>query len=137
MVSKREAYEGHAGRASALECRAWPLEASSVPLLYHVHNVGIGWGGWLLMSLITVAFWVLAISVIVLIARGFRRMPPGRPPLPYGPPPLGHPGAPDAEAPEAVLAQRFARGEIDQAEYRARLVTLREGRGPGTPTPTA
>jgi putative membrane protein len=33
--------------------------------------------------------------------------------------------------PEEILARRFARGDIDEAEYRSRLAALRERRGPG------
>lgn len=32
----------------------------------------------------------------------------------------------DRERPEALLRERYARGEIDEAEYRRRLTTLRE-----------
>ena len=45
------------------------------------------------------------------------------------------PGSPDAEggspeqSPEKLLAQRFARGEIDEQEYQDRLATLQEVAG--------
>ncbi|KQV19303.1 MULTISPECIES: SHOCT domain-containing protein [unclassified Kitasatospora] len=47
--------------------------------------------------------------------------------------PEQHPAsAPAAPAPEQLLAERYARGEIDTDEYRHRLETLRQGRGPAS-----
>ena len=41
----------------------------------------------------------------------------------------GGPGAaPGRAAPEDILAERFARGEIDETEYQERLTTLRASR---------
>ena len=79
---------------------------------------GWGWGGWVLMSVVMVLFWVAAITAIVLAIRyltssGGHRGGPVR----YGPP-----------RPEDVLAERFARGEIDDDEYRRRITLLREHR---------
>ena len=65
---------------------------------------GYGWGWWLLMSAGMVAFWGVALWLIV----GFVRGDASR--------------GPDAES---VLADRFARGEIDADEYRERLDVLR------------
>ena len=47
----------------------------------------------------------------------------------YGPGPLGRPpyGSPAGSA-ERTLAERFARGDIDEQEYRARLEVLRADR---------
>lgn len=78
----------------------------------------MGWGGWLLMSVVMVLFWVAVITAIVLATRylvssgGARGGPPR-----YGPP-----------RPEDVLAGRFARGEIDGDEYRRRITLLHEHR---------
>ncbi|WP_391858311.1 SHOCT domain-containing protein [Streptomyces silvisoli] len=36
----------------------------------------------------------------------------------------------DAPSPEQLLAERFARGEIDEYEYRRRLATLRDASSP-------
>ncbi|WP_077490391.1 SHOCT domain-containing protein [Sinomonas mesophila] len=51
----------------------------------------------------------------------------------WAPPPPVPPGQPEAMyaggRAEDVLAERFARGEIDEAEYRARLDVLRQQRG--------
>lgn len=69
-----------------------------------------GWG-WLFMSVFMLAFWGLVVWAIVRAVgdggrwRGPREREPGDP--------------------ERILAERFARGEIDEAEYRDRLATLR------------
>jgi putative membrane protein len=72
-----------------------------------------GWG-WALMSVGMVAFWGLLITGIVLLVRstgsGVVSLDPRSPRIP----------------PERVLAGRFARGEIDQPEYIARVAVLRE-----------
>jgi putative membrane protein len=68
-----------------------------------------GWG-WLAMTVGMVAFWGLLITLTVVLLRGLNR-PANRA---YGPRP----------SPEQLLAERFARGEIDEDEYRRRLVTL-------------
>jgi Predicted membrane protein len=79
-------------------------------MMWWDHGMG-GWG-FALMGLSTVVFWGLLIAVIVLVARYLSRTSQPGPPSP-------HPTAED------VLAQRFARGEIDAEEYRSRLDTLR------------
>jgi len=65
--------------------------------------------GWFAMSLGTVLFWALVITAIVLLVRYLRTGPSSDAP----------------RAPEQVLAERFARGEIDETEYRDRLAALR------------
>jgi putative membrane protein len=76
-----------------------------------------GWGGWwFVMPVLSVAFWVAVIWVVVNVLRS-----------PPGPTPAG--GA-DPAAPEEILAQRYARGEIDDDEYRRRLDTLRAAHRP-------
>jgi putative membrane protein len=84
-----------------------------------------GWG-FGLMAFSFLLFWALVVVAIVLLVRYFGRSghrsgsfpPPG----PYGPPP-GNPA-------EQLLAERFARGEIDEEEYQRRLNTLRASTGP-------
>ena len=71
---------------------------------------GMGWGGWLLMTLTTVAFWAVVVFGIVAPFRGS-----GRP----GP----RDGHRDGDA-RRILDERFARGEIDAEEYRSRQSTL-------------
>jgi putative membrane protein len=70
---------------------------------------GTGWGGWLVMMLAMVAFWTLVVLAVVALfreSRPQREAPPGR-------------SAFD------VLAERFARGEIDAEEYHRREEVLR------------
>lgn len=75
-----------------------------------------GWG-WFAMSASMVVFWALIITVGVLLFRAVNR-------------PLEHthtPATPRTPTPEQLLGERFARGEIDEEEYRRRLNTLRAG----------
>ncbi|WP_241757441.1 SHOCT domain-containing protein [Streptomyces sp. WAC00263] len=71
-----------------------------------------GWG-WLAISLSMVLFWALLIAVGVLLFRALSR------------------GSADTHTrasrttPEQLLAERFARGELDEDEYRRRLAVLR------------
>ena len=79
------------------------------------HN-GLGWGGWVVMTLTMVAFWSLVVLLMIVIfrgegGRGRRAIPP--------------PAEPD---PMRILQERFARGEIDLAEYHARQDALRASR---------
>jgi putative membrane protein len=46
----------------------------------------------------------------------------------------GAPAGPARPAPEQLLAERFARGEIDEEEYRRRLARL-TGTGQAAPLP--
>lgn len=70
---------------------------------------GGGWGGWLGMTLVMVAFWGVVIWGAVTL---FRRSEPG--------------GGGTRDAKD-VLAERYAAGEIDEAEYRQRLEVLQGG----------
>ncbi|MGO1179312.1 SHOCT domain-containing protein, partial [Cellulosimicrobium funkei] len=56
--------------------------------------------------------------------------PPGHSRLPPRPRRGGGPGGWRATGPDpvAILGERYARGEIDEQEYRSRLAVLREGR---------
>lgn len=89
--------------------------------LAHPVTYGGGWPGpWFLLFPL---FWFLVVvGLIVFFATRRRRWAAtGRGPWgPTGPwsGPVGRSAA------TAVLAERFARGEIDEAEYRARLETL-------------
>jgi putative membrane protein len=67
------------------------------------------WWGWLLMTLGMLGFWGLLIALMVVLVR--------------------RPGSPDQRqrlSPEDVLAERFARGELDVDQYHERLQVLRE-----------
>ena len=73
------------------------------------YHDGMAWGGWLVMLLGMVAFWGLVVWAVVVLFRGTRSVdtrPPSHDPL-------------------DTLDERFARGEIDETEYRARADVLR------------
>ncbi len=87
-------------------------------MMYNGWIWGNGWLGWLLTCVVMVLFWGGVIVAIVFAVRyaGSSRGTLGGTPS-HGPP-----------RPEDVLAERFARGEIDEDEYRRRAATLREHR---------
>lgn len=80
-----------------------------------------GWG-WFTMSIGAVLLWALLVTVAVLLVRSLNRTPTS---------PDVHTATPTpASAPaEQLLAERFARGEIDEEQYRRSLAVLR-GDGP-------
>ena len=80
---------------------------------------GSGWG-FALMAMSMVLFWGLVIGAVVLIIRTTSQ----------GPGPSSPPAAGPGQGPQQILAERFARGEIDEQEYHSRLATLSGG-----PTP--
>lgn len=73
-------------------------------MFWYDHDLS-SWG-WVGMILTMLAFWGLVVAAVVWLvgATGTGRRPPG---------------------PEDLLAERFARGEIDDVEYRDRLAALR------------
>jgi putative membrane protein len=71
-----------------------------------------GWGAWSLMTVGMVAFWALVITAVVLVVR-YLVAPDGA-----GAAPLGRKSAED------LLAERYARGEIDADEYRQRVALV-------------
>ncbi|MGA4877422.1 SHOCT domain-containing protein [Streptomyces lydicamycinicus] len=77
------------------------------------------------MSISIFLFLALLFVIALLIVRALGRSAParGEPPLPRSGPPA-----------EQILAERYARGEIDEEEYRRRLATLR-GAPPGGAPP--
>ncbi|MFJ1708882.1 SHOCT domain-containing protein [Kitasatospora sp. NPDC088346] len=94
------------------------------------HDMG-GWGfGLMIISVLL----LLGLLVVVAIAVTRHPSPVTRHPSPVtrhlghlprqGPP---NPQAAPPPSPERLLAERFARGEIDADEYRHRLDTLRSG----------
>ena len=83
--------------------------------MYWDGNMGV-WG-YILMGLSVVLFWGAIITALVLLARSLGA---GR---------RYDPGTPGGGVAEHLLAERFARGEIDESEYTARLTVLRRGRG--------
>jgi putative membrane protein len=90
-------------------------EIISGPLAAHP---GGGWGpgfGWFFLFI--PLFWI---SVIALLAFGARRWRRAEFAQGYGPR-WGQP----ARAAESTLGERYAQGDIDEKEYRARLEVLR------------
>lgn len=75
-----------------------------------------GWVGWIITAVVLVLIFAALIAVVVFAVRY----------LTGG----GHrgPGGHQTRGAEDVLAERFARGEIDENEYRQRVTALREHR---------
>ncbi|MFB6986803.1 SHOCT domain-containing protein [Streptomyces sp. NPDC056178] len=72
------------------------------------------------MTVIMIVFWSLLIAgLVALITNARRSRQPG--------PPTGE-AAWGTRRAEDLLAERFARGEIDEDEYKRRLTVLREQR---------
>jgi putative membrane protein len=75
----------------------------------------IGWGGGLAIvgGLVGIAFWILLIALIVLLARGIRTTAPV-----------------SGESALRLLEERYARGEITQEDFLERRAVL-SGKPPG------
>jgi putative membrane protein len=80
-----------------------------IMMFWYDHNMG--WWGYAGMGIGMVLFWALIVAGIVAVVvfvsrdRPFQQQPP---------------------SPEQILAARFARGEINETEYRDRLAILRD-----------
>lgn len=90
-------------------------------MMYWDGNMGV-WG-FIMSGLGFVLFWAAIITAVVLFARSTGARGHGYQP---GAPGTGAAGTGVAEN---LLAERFARGEIDESEYNARLAVLRRGQG--------
>jgi putative membrane protein len=95
---------------------AWKVRLGPPWLPFTGYGPGFGGWGWLAMSLSMVIFWALIIGVGVLLFRALAHSPQSR---------NGTSPEDRRPAPEQILAERFARGEIDENEYTARLAALR------------
>ncbi len=89
-------------------------------MMYWYGNGGMSGWGWALATIGMVVFWGVLITAGVALFRYLAHT--GQQPQPPGPSDAA-PNAP--KSPEAILAERFARGEIDENEYHTRLATLR------------
>ncbi|MCU1508432.1 MAG: hypothetical protein JWR53_1756 [Glaciihabitans sp.] len=97
------------------------------------HWAGPVGGGFGFLFLLIPLFWIVVFVVIFSIfARRARRF--GHGPWGYGHPGFGGGwGGSAARSAESTLAERFAQGDIDEKEYRARLEVLRANNGPQQP----
>ncbi|GFG67731.1 hypothetical protein MKUB_52210 [Mycobacterium kubicae] len=75
-----------------------------------------GWAHWVWMAE-TFLLWALVIAAVVLAVRHLLSLRGGS----------GSPG-PGAPREEGLLAERYARGEIDDTEYQQRMTLLRQTR---------
>lgn len=79
-----------------------------------------GWNGpwsWILMAIMMIMFWGGLVWLVVTLTRRTPHTAPLTPGLP----------APNTQrAPQDILAERFASGQIDPEDYRQRLQALRD-----------
>lgn len=89
-----------------------------------MHNWNDDWGAghWLVMGIGMLLVWALLIAAIVVLVRSASGGPPSR----RLPEPQERPVAQQRTARD-ILDQRYARGEIDDEEYRNRRETLASG----------
>ncbi|NIR30925.1 MAG: SHOCT domain-containing protein [Gammaproteobacteria bacterium] len=106
---------GHLVAAALSGAAALPLHAQ--PYGDHPHFWG-GWGGWGMMlgPLMMIVFLAVAVGAVVLLVRWLGGA--------SGPPRT--PRAEGEKTPIEILEERFARGEIDEQEFRQRKRTLSE-----------
>lgn len=76
-------------------------------------DMGWGWGhhSWW-GGLMMIGWWLLIAAVVVLVVRALGRQS----------------SSTSTSGAEQVLGERYARGEIDEAEYRTRLAVIKEHR---------
>jgi putative membrane protein len=91
-----------------------------ITMMYWYGSGMSGWG-YALMTISMVLFWGAVIFGIVALVRYLGR----------GGPQAGEPA--QQATPERLLAERFARGEIDEDEYNRRLTALRTAGHAGAP----
>jgi len=94
----------------ALALGAMPAVADVANGGYGYHPM-MGWGGWFMGPVMLLLFVAILIGGLVVAARLLGWHPAGG-------------GAAASDRALSILRERFARGEIDQAEYEARRRTL-------------
>jgi putative membrane protein len=95
------------------------------PAALAAHPHGWHGGGWWLFPLFPILFFGFWFCLIFFVIRPLAWRRRGFGPMGYcGPGGAAYGWHPNSGA-EAVLAERFARGEIDETDYRARLEVLR------------
>jgi len=77
---------------------------------------GWGWGMWLTMMVFMLAFLAVVVWAVVMVTRSWTARPPYYDPVEHG------------TDPKRILDERFARGEIDEEEYRKRKDVLQENK---------
>lgn len=82
-------------------------------MMWWYPNGGMSGWGWAAMTVSMLLFWGVLIAAGIALYRGLNR------------PTTGGPHAGPRPTAEQVLAERFARGEIDEEEYRRRLDAIR------------
>ena len=81
-------------------------------MMYGWDNNGFGAGWWIVMVLMMLIFWaVVAFAVVALVRRSGSNSTRN---------------SATVETPDSLLRARFARGEIDEAEFRTRMAALKE-----------
>lgn len=82
------------------------------------NQMGMNGGQWVAMSLTMLVAWSLPIALVVWLVRrgGGGRLPTGSPL--------------DPDRAEDLLGQRFARGEIDEAQFTRARIVLRDSTTP-------
>lgn len=76
------------------------------------YHAGMGWAGWLAMVIGMVVFWGVVVWAVIAIFRSAQASTTDG-------------GTAAHRDPQDILDERFARGEIDESEYRARTDALR------------
>lgn len=87
-------------------------------MMWWNHN-GWGFGDWLAMSTMMVLFWGLLVALVIWLVRSSRNE-------------LAAPGAqhvPSSQSADLMLAERFARGEIEEDEFTRRRAVLHSAGG--------
>ena len=105
------------GEVPAVRGRGGGIAGERVILMMWGYGAGWGWGAWLTMGVGMILFWGLVIGGGIALVRylaGTRYHYPSS-------------GASGRTAAEQILAERFARGDIDEDEYRQRRELLRSG----------